>query len=630
MQQLGMFDSAKTKTPRITLNPDGTSVKGCSIIYAPKGQAGEYAPLSANLYRGCSHACVYCLDGTTLIQMANGTTKPISQIEIGDSVIGIVNDGRHGAWSNRIVTTQVLAKVQNHKPAYKITLADGTEVICSADHRWLTERGWKYTTGAMSGNNQRPYLTTNNFIRQLSTATLTPQTTKSYKAGYLAGMIQGDANLAIYDYSHRRRPSGKTMGVQYRFRLALKDEVALQRTKTYLTEFGIQVNDFTFKDNKNGNLAAIQTTSPDRYRAIEALTEHREDPEWLRGWLAGIFDAEGSHGNNALRISNTDESILLTTEIALSALDFDFVREPSTPERADVIRVLGGRYETTRFWQLTNPCISRKFNLENNALRGQTKIVSIEQLNETREMYDIMTGTENFIANGLVSHNCYVPAVLRMSRQEFDAAAIPRPDIINKLRKDAARYQDAGITEQVMMSFTTDPYNPFDTNLKLTRQAIEILINAGLGFCTLTKGGNRALRDIDMFRPDRDAFATTLTSLDDSVSIKWESGAALPADRIDTLRRFHDAGIFTWVSLEPVYDTEMTLQIIEATHEFVDLYKIGRINYHKLTKQIDWQEFTHRAVDLFNELDAAHYVKQDLQPYLPDGYENIKRLPQHN
>jgi DNA repair photolyase len=45
---------------RPTLNDDGVSVKGCSIIYAPKGQAGEYAPLATNPYRGCGHGCAYC------------------------------------------------------------------------------------------------------------------------------------------------------------------------------------------------------------------------------------------------------------------------------------------------------------------------------------------------------------------------------------------------------------------------------------------------------------------------------------------------------------------------------------------------------------------------------------------
>jgi DNA repair photolyase len=31
-----------------------------SIIYEPKGRAGEYAPLAANIYKSCSHGCLYC------------------------------------------------------------------------------------------------------------------------------------------------------------------------------------------------------------------------------------------------------------------------------------------------------------------------------------------------------------------------------------------------------------------------------------------------------------------------------------------------------------------------------------------------------------------------------------------
>lgn len=213
-----------------------------------------------------------------------------------------------------------------------------------------------------------------------------------------------------------------------------------------------------------------------------------------------------------------------------------------------------------------------------------------------------------------------------MSRTEFDAGAIPREGFLEKLIKDASKYQAAGITEQVMLSFTTDPYHPGDN--MLTRATIKILREYGLSFCTLTKGGARALYDIDLFRPERDAFASTLTTLDDSVSLEWEAGAALPADRIDTLRQFHDAGIFTWVSLEPVIDPDVTLEIIRQTHPFVDLYKIGRINYHRLTRSIDWKDFTSRAISLFKELGARHYVKQDLQPYLPAGYSNPRYVEQ--
>ena len=63
-----------------------------------------------------------------------------------------------------------------------------------------------------------------------------------------------------------------------------------------------------------------------------------------------------------------------------------------------------------------------------------------------------------------------------------------------------------------MLSFTTDPYPP--AHHELTRWTLEQLAAHGLAFCTLTKGGARALRDIDLFRPERDAFASTPTSLD--------------------------------------------------------------------------------------------------------------------
>jgi DNA repair photolyase len=221
---------------------------------------------------------------------------------------------------------------------------------------------------------------------------------------------------------------------------------------------------------------------------------------------------------------------------------------------------------------------------------------------------------------------CYCPAVLRMSRAEFDAGAVPRANFLAALRKDAGKYQAAGVTEQVMLSFTTDPFNPSD--MSLTRPTLEILMEYGMAFCTLTKGGSRALPYLDLFRPSRDAFASTLTSLDDAFSLKWEPRAALPADRIRTLRTFHEAGIFTWVSLEPTLDTASSLAIIQHTHEFVDLYKVGRANYLPMTYTTDWQDYTLRVLELVNRLGIKHYVKKDLQPFLPAGYHNPKYITQ--
>lgn len=223
---------------------------------------------------------------------------------------------------------------------------------------------------------------------------------------------------------------------------------------------------------------------------------------------------------------------------------------------------------------------------------------------------------------------CYVPRAIKIDREEFNEGATPRMGFLDSLRKDAAKYKALGITEQVMLSFTTDVYHPGDN--RLTREVIHELQKHGLGVCVLTKGGTRAMRDLDLFRSDRDCFASTLTSLDSNFSRKWEPGAALPNDRLAALRAFHDAGIYTWVSLEPTLDLDASMRIIEETHHFVDLYKIGRVNYLPMTKTTDWEDYTHRMIALCDRLGVAHYIKRDLQPYLPKGYANPLRVQQHH
>jgi DNA repair photolyase len=69
---------------------------------------------------------------------------------------------------------------------------------------------------------------------------------------------------------------------------------------------------------------------------------------------------------------------------------------------------------------------------------------------------------------------CCVPLMLHMKRVAIDAGAVQRPDSITRLRRDAARYQRAGVTEQMMLSLTSDPYHDGDTTP--TRQTLEILI----------------------------------------------------------------------------------------------------------------------------------------------------------
>lgn len=76
---------------------------------------------------------------------------------------------------------------------------------------------------------------------------------------------------------------------------------------------------------------------------------------------------------------------------------------------------------------------------------------------------------------------------------------------------------------------------------------------------------------------------------------------------------------------------ESSISIIKHTHEFVDLYKIGRANYLKgITKNTDWKRYTLQILELVNKLKIKHYIKKDLQGYLPTNYHNPKYIMQYH
>lgn len=208
---------------------------------------------------------------------------------------------------------------------------------------------------------------------------------------------------------------------------------------------------------------------------------------------------------------------------------------------------------------------------------------------------------------------CYAPAATRRKMESFCQPEPRNGDFLTKLEREARSMKP---TEPILLCFTCDPYQSLDERLGLTRRVIQILHDGGHAVHILTKGGSRALRDADLLSK-RDAFATTLTLLDDEASLQWEPGAALPSDRIATIREFHRLGVPTWVSLEPVLDTAVALKIIQRTHEFVDLYKVGRLNYHPSAKTMDWEKFAHDATGLLDRLRKRYYVKRDLACFLP-------------
>jgi DNA repair photolyase len=220
---------------------------------------------------------------------------------------------------------------------------------------------------------------------------------------------------------------------------------------------------------------------------------------------------------------------------------------------------------------------------------------------------------------------CYSADVLRIpddQRETFWRQPYPKTRVVANMDTDAKRLAKHQCVN-VLLSFVCDDYQPLDAETGITRDVIKILHEYGHTFTVLTKGGTRALRDIDLYR-EGDVFACTLTCLDVGESLKWEPGAATPQDRLYALKTFHDAGIHTWVSLEPVIHPQWALELIRLTHPMVDLYKVGKMNYtNKLPEHlqrevanVDWRSFALDVTELLAKFDKRHYIKDDLKAYL--------------
>jgi DNA repair photolyase len=528
-------------------------VQARSIIN--KVPEASYVPFryTINPYRGCSHACDYCAVGETPILMADGRTKPIAEVQPGDKIYGTIWDGKY----RRYMRTHVRAQWSTLKRAFRVTLEDGTELVTSGDHRFLSDRGWKYVTGTEHGSSRRPHLTTNNHLLGTGAFAKPPVHDHDYRRGYLCGLIRGDGLVASYSYD---RP-GRARASVHQFRLALVDLEPLQRARTWLMDVAVPTREFLFQQAVgarqavyaigNNGRAAVQTV-----RDVVAWPV-RPSPQWRLGFLAGIFDAEGCH-SECIRIANTDQRIISEITSSLDSLGFRFRIEQGSTGVANV-RLLGGLREILRFFHTVDPAITRKRDIQGRAIKNNAplRVVSIERLGLELPMYDITTGTGDFIANGVVSHNCFARKThtyLDLDYgKDFDSRIVVKVNAPQLLRKELARPKWGG--EHIAMGTNVDPYQRAEGRYRLMPGILEALRDFANPFSILTKG-TLILRDLDLLVECAGVadIATNVSvgCVDQELWRSVERGTPNPLRRLDACRRLNEAGVPCGVLMAPI------------------------------------------------------------------------------
>ena len=518
---------------------------------------GEGLPFAwtVNPYRGCTHACTYCVDGDTSILMGDGSHRPMRELRAGDSIYGTVKVGDY----RRYVLTSVLAHWQTRKPAYRVTLEDGTTLVASGDHRFLSNRGWKYVTGAEHGRARRPHLTLNNNLLGVGSFASAAEHDEEYRRGYLAGMIRGDGHVG----THRYERPGRTNGDVHQFRLALADSEGLDRARAFLEIEGVPTKTFDFRPGTERHRAmnAIRNYSKDGVSRVRDLIAWPAlpSPSWTRGFLAGIFDAEGSFSRGILRISNTDPEILARTSEALTAVGVPSVLEDGKGRKASNIRVRGGLRSHLRFIHQSDPAISRKRSIVGTAVKGKRRlrVTQIEPLPGRMRLFDITTGTGDFIANGVISHNCFARPTHTFldlnAREDFERKIVVKVNAPERLRTELARPSWKG--ELVALGTNTDPYQWVEGRYGLTRSIWEVMIEARNPASVLTKSP-LLTRDIDLFKELHEiaGFQASLSipTLDEKTWRATEPATPHPRKRIEAIAELSEAGIPVGVLVAPL------------------------------------------------------------------------------
>ena len=410
---------------------------------------------SINPYRGCEHGCVYCLDGGTRILMADGGTRPLAEIAVGDRIVGTRlrrlpppefarrpaprqsprpasrgggaaralagPAGVHAAqaeadlepeYERCYVLTEVRACWRTRQRAWRVRLADGTELIASAEHRFLAGAGWKHVAAPSPGSAE-PCLET------------------------------GDR----------------------------------------LAGFGVVP------------------------RAIV----------------------------------------------------------PGTPV----------------------------------GVPSRLAVVAIEPLDGIRELIDITTGSGDFIANGVVSHNCYARpshAYVDLSPGlDFETRLFYKVDAAGLLEAELAK--PGYVAKPIMLGANTDPYQPVEKQLGITRSLLEVMVRCRHPVMIVTKGA-LVERDLDLLADlARDGLARvtlSLPTLDAPLKRVLEPRAASAGARLRLMRQLKEAGVPVGVLVAPVipvltdHEIERVLEASAAAGAGSAGYVMLRLPYEVKTLFREW------------------------------------------
>lgn len=225
---------------------------------------------------------------------------------------------------------------------------------------------------------------------------------------------------------------------------------------------------------------------------------------------------------------------------------------------------------------------------------------------------------------------------LGSGKPEFNSGFKSKEHLLEVFEKEIKKNVDELQKHGLFFSFTTDPL--LKETVNVTDRAISICMHYNVPVKVLTKRAdwidgylttNNQFIDFPMYYKEKYrkliAFGFTLTGHDE-----LEPNASTNAERIEAMRKLHEAGFKTFASIEPIIDFESSYRMIYATKHFCDLYKIGLMSGQKVNREFYEQlrSFNLKVVNLLADVHSKVYWKESIRKnfsVFPDAGCNVTR-----
>ena len=398
---------------RVAIYDDGTKVRYNNDNYM-EAEFAESMDLKVTDF--CNAGCSQCFVAGTKILMADGSTKNIEDVQIGDSIIGFDEQAPSVNGQKRELKFSKVLQTFKHVESWlmNVKTESGRSITSTVEHPFFTGRD---RTNLYKGFSRIRDIHVGKTVCVYNISdTNIEYNTDDYKIGYIVGSWVGDGCLS----KTKDKDGYDAYGTMF---FTLDNEIN-DRVYDYLCEYTdlFRRSKWRHEIYKDKLPMAIRSSSKNGYEFMRDLIakhmSHNVTKEYACGFLAGFCDSEGHvcTDQNGLRMTNTRMDNINECERCLNMLNIPYteaVVQEENPEknrqRTYAIDVTGYG-SVLEFLRLAKPICKRK-SFESYVPKCKNykseKIEHKEIVTKKQYVYNLETECHTYIANGFMVHNCH-------------------------------------------------------------------------------------------------------------------------------------------------------------------------------------------------------------------------------